>query len=98
MSHGNVLEVNGVSIPINMPDELMVSWAPSPFDFDRISAVPVVIGSRHDDEGWRVTLLAGGLRCALTAEEAGELAKDLTAMVEICEGRGEFGFGEGSAA
>lgn len=49
--------------------------------------VPLVCG-RHDPDGWKVTLLlGGGAQLALTPDQARELALELGAMADVCEGK-----------
>lgn len=52
-----------------------------------VRAVPLVCG-RRDADGWKVTLLpGGGAQLALTPDEARELALELNAMADVCEGK-----------
>lgn len=47
---------------------------------------PIVVVGKRDGEGWKVSLLGTGLPVMLAPDRAREMAADLLAMADICEG------------
>lgn len=60
---------------------------PGAFEATRGSAPLVVVGGRHDRQGWRVLLLRGGVcEAALEPAAARALAEQLRQMADVCDG------------
>ena len=60
---------------------------PGAFEATRAPAPLVVVGGRHDRQGWQVLLLRGGVtEAALEPAAARALAEQLRQMADVCDG------------